>query len=430
MPKRSFDTLIMAEEEAEAEGGGAGGGGSNSRKPNKLFVSFSKRHTGLFRKAFDICRLFDGAQVAVLVLSPTGNPFAFGHSSVDNVLHRYFLRQPTIPSTTYPLMITTTTATTMSDKHRHQAQLVETLKVRVKRAQNRDCSASLRDLKAWIDKAAESCKVVEELESLREKFLALLERVRSRLILRSFSSCGEEEKVVETKPTVVGPADSYVLDISSTGFDQCVGMQGKTAFFEGESSAADVRSLAAMGPSNDMSFRSMEEFGYSNCDSYCEMEVVSYEQRQLHGHPTPLEQLTLGSSSKPSKEPPSPSPTPPLNLATAQSEANELEVLNSLSPPMTEPSFVIGTTFAVILKLPSTSTITLLVRWQGGQPSRPRGRFFGGVGEDGVGDVGGVFGEAGEDGVVLGGVGVDGDGVEGVDGDGDVGVVRWCWWRC
>ncbi|GMN37711.1 hypothetical protein TIFTF001_007035 [Ficus carica] len=359
MPKRSFDTLIMAEEEAEAEaeaegggGGGSGGGGSNSRKPNSLFVSFSKRRKGLFGKAAELCRLFDGVQVAVLVLSPTGNPFAFGHSSIDNVFHRYYLRQPTIPSSTYPLMITTTA--TMSDKHRHQAQKVETLKARVKRAQNRDGSAPLRDLKAWIDKAAESCKAVEELEFLRENFLALLERVRSRLILRSFSSHGEEEKVVETKPTVVGPVDNYVLDlqsvgmaadtshvfcdmgppppplavtglqndmsyvletfghsseqgkvlvgetntygrapvvelqenyyfdnpylISSTGFDQCVGMEGNTAFFAGESSAANVRSLAAMGPSNDMSFRSMEEFGYSKCGRYCEMEGVSYEQ--------------------------------------------------------------------------------------------------------------------------------------------------------
>ncbi|GMN37710.1 hypothetical protein TIFTF001_007036 [Ficus carica] len=206
MPKRSLDDFMAVQE------------GSDSRKPNNsLFVSFSKRRTGLFSKAADICDLFDGAQVAVLVLSPTGNPFAFGHSSVDNVLHRYFLRQPTIPSTTYPLMITTTTATTMSDKHRHQAQQVETLKARVKRAQNRDGSTSLRDLKAWIDKASESCQTAEELEFLKEKFLALLESVKSRLILRNSSPSSlsnGEEKLVETDSTVVGPAEDYVLDFT------------------------------------------------------------------------------------------------------------------------------------------------------------------------------------------------------------------------
>ncbi|GMN34842.1 hypothetical protein TIFTF001_004937 [Ficus carica] len=356
MPKRSLDTLMMAEE-----------GGSNSRKPNSLFVSFSKRREGLFRKAAKLCHLFDGTQVAVLVLSPTGNPFALGHSSVDNVLHRYYLGQKTMPNTTHPLMITTTT---MSEKHRYQAQQVEILEARVKQAQNiRDCtSASLRELKAWIDKAWESCKTVEELEFLKEKYLALLESIRSRLILTSSSSSSYgEEKGVETNATVVEPLDNYVLDftdkycnymaadtffqlaggdhssyvdhvfcdvgpptatsvsendmsyslqkfgdgasygdgtviglldscdfddqylISSTGFDHgnagfddCVGMEGNTAFFAGESSSANVsshvRPLEAIRPSNDMSFHSMEEFGYPNCGSYNEMGGVSYDQ--------------------------------------------------------------------------------------------------------------------------------------------------------
>ncbi|GMN37713.1 hypothetical protein TIFTF001_007052, partial [Ficus carica] len=82
-------------------------------------------------------------------------------------------------------------------------------------------------------------------------------------------------------------------------------------------------------------------------------------------------------------------------------------------------------TFSAVL--PSTSTITLLVSETLAKDTV--GTLFdcqlapSYSGEDGVGDVGGDCGEAGEDGVVLGGVGVDGDGVEGVDGDGDVGVV-------
>ena len=94
---------------------------------------------------------------------------------------------------------------------------METLKARVKLAQNRESSASFRDLKAWIDKASESCQTVEELKFLREKFLALLKIVKSKLILRNSSPSSlsnGEEKLIETDSTVVGPAEDYVLDFT------------------------------------------------------------------------------------------------------------------------------------------------------------------------------------------------------------------------
>ncbi|KAM1936216.1 hypothetical protein ACFX15_013514 [Malus domestica] len=52
-----------------------------------LYVTFSKRKVGLFRKASTLSALY-GAEVAVIIFSPHGKTYVFGHSSVDSVLSR------------------------------------------------------------------------------------------------------------------------------------------------------------------------------------------------------------------------------------------------------------------------------------------------------------------------------------------------------
>ncbi|KAG6505418.1 agamous-like MADS-box protein AGL61 [Zingiber officinale] len=52
-------------------------------------VCFSKRRAGLFKKANELSVLC-GANLAVVVFSPAGKPFSFGHPSVDSVLDRFF----------------------------------------------------------------------------------------------------------------------------------------------------------------------------------------------------------------------------------------------------------------------------------------------------------------------------------------------------
>ncbi|KAJ4703825.1 Agamous-like MADS-box protein [Melia azedarach] len=56
---------------------------SNSRQ-----VTFSKRRNGLFKKANELATLC-AAQVAIVVFSPGGKPFSFGHPSVDSVAQRF-----------------------------------------------------------------------------------------------------------------------------------------------------------------------------------------------------------------------------------------------------------------------------------------------------------------------------------------------------
>lgn len=55
---------------------------SNSRQ-----VTFSKRRNGLFKKANELATLC-AAHIAIVVFSPGGKPFSFGHPSVDVVVQR------------------------------------------------------------------------------------------------------------------------------------------------------------------------------------------------------------------------------------------------------------------------------------------------------------------------------------------------------
>ncbi|KAL4560929.1 hypothetical protein LXL04_033085 [Taraxacum kok-saghyz] len=56
--------------------------------PNPRQVTFSKRRTGLFKKAAEICVL-TGAQIAILVSSPSGRVYAFRHPNSDVLFDRY-----------------------------------------------------------------------------------------------------------------------------------------------------------------------------------------------------------------------------------------------------------------------------------------------------------------------------------------------------
>ncbi|XP_051133411.1 agamous-like MADS-box protein AGL62 [Andrographis paniculata] len=57
-------------------------------KESNLLVTFSKRRSGLFKKASELCTLC-AAEIAIIVFSPGKKVFSFGHPSVDSVVDRY-----------------------------------------------------------------------------------------------------------------------------------------------------------------------------------------------------------------------------------------------------------------------------------------------------------------------------------------------------
>jgi hypothetical protein len=52
---------------------------------SNLHVTFSKRRSGIFKKASELSTLC-GVDVALVVFSPSGKPFSFGRPNVDTVV--------------------------------------------------------------------------------------------------------------------------------------------------------------------------------------------------------------------------------------------------------------------------------------------------------------------------------------------------------
>ncbi|XP_042455544.1 agamous-like MADS-box protein AGL61 [Zingiber officinale] len=70
-------------------------------KEEERQVCFSKRRASLFNKANELSHLC-GAQLAVVVFSPGGKPFSYGHPSVDSILDRFSCRPSPPPSCLLP----------------------------------------------------------------------------------------------------------------------------------------------------------------------------------------------------------------------------------------------------------------------------------------------------------------------------------------
>ncbi|KAL0356953.1 UNVERIFIED_CONTAM: Agamous-like MADS-box protein [Sesamum calycinum] len=83
-------------------------------KESNLLVTFSKRRSGLFKKASELCILC-GAEIAIVVFSPGKKVFSFGHPSVESVVERY-LAPSTPPGAAAPPV--TTTAVQLVEAHR------------------------------------------------------------------------------------------------------------------------------------------------------------------------------------------------------------------------------------------------------------------------------------------------------------------------
>ncbi|XP_050104801.1 agamous-like MADS-box protein AGL29 [Malus sylvestris] len=56
---------------------------------NCLKSTFSERRDTLFREAEEICSRQPGSEMAVVVLSPANEPYAYGNPSVNKVLDRF-----------------------------------------------------------------------------------------------------------------------------------------------------------------------------------------------------------------------------------------------------------------------------------------------------------------------------------------------------
>ncbi|KAG2317561.1 hypothetical protein Bca52824_020683 [Brassica carinata] len=113
------------------------------KNENNLQVTFSKRKSGLFKKASELCTLC-GAEILVIVFSPGRKVFSFGHPNVDVVIDRFLEINPPHPHQNINLQLNEARQNAVvQDLNNHLTQVTEQLEVEKKR--NEDLKQKRKD---------------------------------------------------------------------------------------------------------------------------------------------------------------------------------------------------------------------------------------------------------------------------------------------
>ncbi|KAF8370201.1 hypothetical protein HHK36_020473 [Tetracentron sinense] len=139
--------------------------------PNKRQVTFSKRRKGLFKKAAEACSLCD-AEIAVIVFSPAGKPYTFGHTSVDSLIDRYLSNSRSGPVNN-------------GAEHSRLSREIQDLESVIKNERHQKMNGGNRFWWEQIDpeeydSVEKLQSVVDELEKLRSNVLRRVEKLPSR----------------------------------------------------------------------------------------------------------------------------------------------------------------------------------------------------------------------------------------------------------
>ncbi|KAL5054954.1 hypothetical protein RYX36_035636 [Vicia faba] len=138
------------------------------KDPNTRQVTFSKRRTGLFKKANELSILC-GAEVAIVVFSPGNKPYSFGHPGVDVVASNY-LQQENINIPNDSQGNASFDAPNMENLNQELAEVLAQIRESEKQAEKHDEILKKNDVKK-----------LSELEGLKDSYKEFHDLVKLRL---------------------------------------------------------------------------------------------------------------------------------------------------------------------------------------------------------------------------------------------------------
>ncbi|KAL0422499.1 UNVERIFIED_CONTAM: Agamous-like MADS-box protein [Sesamum latifolium] len=142
---------------------------------NHLQVTFSKRRSGLFKKASELCTLC-GVEIAIIVFSPAGKVFSFGHPNVESIIDR-FLARSTGPNSHDPFhLVEAQRNASVRELNLQLGQILNEVEVERKRGENLDNMRKTNESHYWWE-APVSKLGLEELEQLRDAMEELKKNV-------------------------------------------------------------------------------------------------------------------------------------------------------------------------------------------------------------------------------------------------------------
>ncbi|KAL7191620.1 hypothetical protein ACSBR2_023658 [Camellia fascicularis] len=144
---------------------------------NHLQVTFSKRRSGFFKKASELCTLC-GIEIAIIVFSPIDKVFSFGHLNVDSIVDQFLTRNPP-PNTTTRNLIEAHRKASVHEINLQLTQVLNELEAEKRHGETLDHTRKASQRQYWweapIDKLG-----LHELEQLRNSMVELKKNVTNQ----------------------------------------------------------------------------------------------------------------------------------------------------------------------------------------------------------------------------------------------------------
>ncbi|TXG64040.1 hypothetical protein EZV62_011034 [Acer yangbiense] len=157
------------------------------KMPNEsnLQVTFSKRRSGLFKKASELCTLC-GAEVAIVVFSPGKKVFSFGHPCVESVVDRFLTRNPPPTSGTMQLIEAHRNAG-VQDLNMQLTQVLNQLEVEKKRGEELTNMRKASQRQFWWQAPIEELNPpqLEQLKNSLEELKKNVAKQAEKLLIQS-----------------------------------------------------------------------------------------------------------------------------------------------------------------------------------------------------------------------------------------------------
>ncbi|GFP88663.1 agamous-like mads-box protein agl62 [Phtheirospermum japonicum] len=188
---------------------------------SNLQVTFSKRRSGLFKKASELCTLC-GVEIAIIVFSPAGKVFSFGHPNVESIVDRLLARNPA-QNTNDPFhLVEAQRNASVRELNLQLGQILNELEMERKRGESLDNMRKTNQSHYWWEGPVEKLGL-DELEQLKDAMEELKKNVgqqATKMINPApmFVSNGVFDQY-ETKPSqpIMGPSSA------NTNFGYCHG---------------------------------------------------------------------------------------------------------------------------------------------------------------------------------------------------------------
>ncbi|XP_047312547.1 agamous-like MADS-box protein AGL62 [Impatiens glandulifera] len=151
------------------------------KNESNLKVTFCKRKSGLFKKFSELITLC-GAEVLLLVFSPTNRVFSYGHPSVDEIVGRLFgSSSPTGLSCETQQMIESNRSSNIRELNANFMQVEELMEVEEQHAKQIDHDKKAGQDQRWWERSNKEMSY-QQLEHLKMSLLNLNAIVTQKML--------------------------------------------------------------------------------------------------------------------------------------------------------------------------------------------------------------------------------------------------------